>query len=186
MKVSLRSLVAATGCCLAALLPISSRAEPGPSSCPGIEHAIKGGDVDALAAELAKKPKSLNTACIGSGAQAQVPLAVVVNRFDNDLARKITDKDATIDAHNRRMEQMLNMLVKAGADVNWRDPADQLTLLMLAVMSEAPTAVKTLLKAGSDPNLKSKDGETALKLAQQGGPDAAPLVELLKKAGAKE
>lgn len=44
--------------------------------------------------------------------------------------------------------------------------------------------LKVLLKAGADVNAKDKDGNTALKLAQERG--NAKIAELLKSAGAKE
>ena len=113
-------------------------------------------------------------------------MALVVTRFDNETARMIVNKDTTMEAHNQRMGQMLTALVKAGADVNWRAAADQPTPLMLAAMSESPMAVAALLNAGADVKAKMKNSYTALKFAEENGPDSAPIVDLLKKAGATE
>jgi hypothetical protein len=187
MKISRWPLVAAVGCFLTGVASLPALAGPlEPGTCPVMAAAIKGSDVDAMTAELASKPKYLNTACIGTGMSAQSPLTLVVTRFDNDIARQVSKKDATIADHNRRMEQMLLALVKAGANVNVQGGADQPTPLMLSVMSESPSAVRALLKAGADPNARTVDGQTALKIAKENAASSAPIIELLKKAGATE
>ncbi len=76
-----------------------------------------------------------------------------------------------------------DMLIAAGANVNETDESG-VTPLMWAADSDHvnPRLISRLLKAGADPNLKDKQGETALIKARKRGQTAA--VELLKGAGA--
>jgi hypothetical protein len=73
---------------------------------------------------------------------------------------------------------------EAGADVAAKDPAGR-TLLMLAVSSDdVPVeTLEVLIGLGVDINGISSDGKTALDFAQQVG--RQPVVDLLKKFGAK-
>jgi hypothetical protein len=77
---------------------------------------------------------------------------------------------------------MVQLLLKAGADVNGQ-AADRLsTALMDGVSIKNHTMVKDLLAAGADINLKNRDGQSALIFAV--GLHDEVLAELLLKAGA--
>jgi ankyrin repeat protein len=88
----------------------------------------------------------------------------------------------------------LNVLINGKADLNkmvrcyfinsgpgTADPAknyDERTPLMMAVESDKPEAIKILLAAGADPEVKDDGGHTALELAKdQGRKDVVPLLE---------
>ncbi len=76
-------------------------------------------------------------------------------------------------------------LLDHGADVKATDRAGR-TLLMLAACTDTPPVeiVKTFLQRGADVHAKSADGKTALDFAKQQG--QTPIVDLLRKAGARE
>jgi len=77
--------------------------------------------------------------------------------------------------------ECVDLLIKAGADLNLKDNGG-LTALMKAAGQGSPECVDLLIKAGADLNLKDKAGMTALmKAAGQGSPEC---VDLLIKAGA--
>lgn len=77
----------------------------------------------------------------------------------------------------------VEQLVRAGADVNYRDPRSGLTPLMMAAGRAAPDIVRTLIAAGADVlTADSGAGATALHKACQGG--SVDAVRALVEAGA--
>ncbi|MCW3099798.1 MAG: hypothetical protein JWL77_5416 [Chthonomonadaceae bacterium] len=91
-----------------------------------------------------------------------------------------------------RDREIVQTLVKHGADVNVRDEAGD-TPLMSATFD--PAIVRLLLRHGANPNAKSKNGRTALSSMLDSPPDAATITKrlaiqnavrrLLKRAGAR-
>ncbi len=74
-------------------------------------------------------------------------------------------------------------LLERGADPNTRDPANGLTVLMIAAGQDRPEIVDRLLRAGADPcAVDSLAGSTALHKACQGG--SLESARLLVEAGA--
>ncbi|MEQ8174773.1 MAG: ankyrin repeat domain-containing protein [Syntrophomonadaceae bacterium] len=79
----------------------------------------------------------------------------------------------------------IKVLLDAGADPNARDREGNTPLTNAAGTydyRDAPAVVKLLLENGADPNIRNNNGYTPLKLAK----DKPELVEILRKAGAKE
>jgi ankyrin repeat protein len=74
----------------------------------------------------------------------------------------------------------INELLGGGANINAQNAAGG-TALMEAVYNNHPETVKLLLEKGADPDLRKKDGATALGFAQK----YPPIVEILKAKGAK-
>ena len=75
----------------------------------------------------------------------------------------------------------VNLLLKAGADVNLKD-RDDMTALMYGATNGYDDCVELLLKAGADVNTKDRNDMTALALATSNG--HAECAKLLQEAGA--
>ena len=77
-------------------------------------------------------------------------------------------KAAQIERWHNGHHDVVNTLLKAGADTNLA-LKDGTTALLMAAQNGHHDVVNTLLKAGADSNLASKDGTTALFLAAKNG-----------------
>lgn len=77
---------------------------------------------------------------------------------------------------------VIDQLLKTGADVNARDSHFGQTVLMFAL--GRPVNIPILLERGADINARDPHGNTALKSARNGGDKQA--VQLLQQAGARE
>jgi ankyrin repeat protein len=78
---------------------------------------------------------------------------------------------------------MITFLLSKGADKDVPAP-NEYTALMLAIRGAHEEAARTILYADPDVRYKTSAGDTAMKLAIQKG--YAPIVDLLKRAGAVE
>jgi ankyrin repeat protein len=81
--------------------------------------------------------------------------------------------------------EILNVLLKAGADVNAKDGAGS-SALMRAVTSDFADVprIQLFLDHGADVNLRDRNGDTALRKARQKG--ESQVAALLINAGEKE
>ena len=77
----------------------------------------------------------------------------------------------------------VEVLLKAGADVNAKQDDGWSPLHVAAAFNPSPAVLEVLLKAGADVNAKDKDGETPLHFAAALNPSTAVL-EILLNAGA--
>lgn len=86
-------------------------------------------------------------------------------------------------AHKPDME-IINTLIKAGADVNARENTYNITVLMIAATySDSSSIIETLIKAGADVNTVSYGGKTALDFANYKNNYSA--ASTLRRYGAK-
>lgn len=80
--------------------------------------------------------------------------------------------------------RLINRLVEKGVDVNKIDTEDGLTCLMKAVQNSKPWAMRALIKAGANVNLRTEDGKTALYFANNPQQKHPVIKKILLKAGA--
>ncbi|MFT3764570.1 MAG: ankyrin repeat domain-containing protein [Minicystis sp.] len=79
---------------------------------------------------------------------------------------------------------LITVLLEHGADVNgWTASKDQ-TPLLTALFEQMPAAAELLLAAGADPNVRSSEGESPLRVAAAAG-DRAMVSRLLAAGAAK-
>ena len=81
-------------------------------------------------------------------------------------------------------EQLVELLIEAGSDVNWQNAMGVTSLMTAAQLTpeDAVKAISMLIEAEADPNLKDNSGRTALYLAVQTA--NAEAAKLLIDAGA--
>jgi ankyrin repeat protein len=82
------------------------------------------------------------------------------------------DSTALTLAAGNGQDAVLALLLKAGADADWRTARDGYTALMLAAELGHGSTVTLLLAAGANPDLKDRNGNTACELAAVNGQDA--------------
>ncbi len=66
-------------------------------------------------------------------------------------------------------KEVAELLIDHGADLNYQDPMMGMTALMGVCFKGQATLAQLLLDKGADPHLKTRNGETALDFAKNGG-----------------
>ena len=90
-----------------------------------------------------------------SGMDGDVPLSSVV----------VSDKILSGDDLSKRIE-VIRILVAHKAAIDYQDPRTGMTALMTSIWAPNPDIVEALLDAGANPNLTSKEGTTAMGIAE--------------------
>ncbi len=80
--------------------------------------------------------------------------------------------------------EVVEALAAAGGDVKAKDENASTALLWAVQTGCSPSAIRALLKAGSDPNTKAKGGATPMMFAEIF--QRTEIAEILRKAGAKK
>ncbi|MDQ2869517.1 MAG: ankyrin repeat domain-containing protein, partial [Acidobacteriota bacterium] len=80
--------------------------------------------------------------------------------------------------------EVVESLAAAGGDVRAKDDNASTALLWAVQTGCSPSAIRALLKAGSDPNTKAKGGATPLMFAEIF--QRTEIADILRKAGAKK
>lgn len=114
----------------------------------------------------------------------------VFNNRDIEIIRMLIDASADVNAISDKgvsvLEsglaigncEVIELLLKSGANPNKQDVTYGYTLLMLAIIYNHLDIVKMLLQYGADPKIIAKDGKTALDFAyEKGYLDIAELIQ---------
>jgi ankyrin repeat protein len=132
-------------------------------------------------ASLSQKSRVGDTALMAASLKGEIPIAEFLLGRGAEL-----NPAGWTPLHYAAFENrgtMISFLLAKGANKDAVAP-NEFTALMLAVRGGHEDAARALLYGDPDVNYKTRSGETALKLATQKG--YAPMVDLLKRAGAKE
>jgi|SRR5579871_3083671 len=87
---------------------------------------------------------------------------------------------------SQNREHIINTLLDKGVDINARDIHGYTALIWAARNGDVNT-VKLLLARGADVNIRSKNGETIIKLTRDtDSPGRFKVIQLLERAGARE
>lgn len=151
---------------------------------PLIEAAYAGDEAAIrMLVERGADVKSAGPAGLALSMRAQCPGCMKM--FLKDPAPSMLTEVMVFGSPPRGPALGVKFLLEKGADAKAKDE-DGNPILTLAAASDAfpVDAIQALLDRGADVNSKSANGETALELAKRNG--HTPVVELLRKAGAKE
>ena len=93
-------------------------------------------------------------------------------------AKDSSGRTALMYASSGPFAETVGLLLKRGADFNVQGTLEGFTPLMTAAAEGLADVVRILLTAGADPDIKDKDGDTALTFAKQNGhSEVAALLE---------
>lgn len=93
-------------------------------------------------------------------------------------AKDASGRTALMYASSGPFAETVDLLLKEGSEVNTQGTLEGFTALMTAAAEGQLEVVRLLLEHGADPELKDKDGDTALSFAREKGHSA--VVELLQ------
>ena len=119
-------------------------------------------------------------------------LMMAAFKGDLDIARALIDKDADVNkpgwtplhyAATKGHLKMMDLLLEHYAFIDAQAPNGN-TPLMMAAFYSTPEAVKLLIQAGADVNMRNSGGKTALDLAQMSNHrnSADLIIEALRRA----
>jgi len=120
------------------------------------------------------------TMCVAEGKEEEVSLFLSAG-FSPDTKDKKGIPLLCIAARNEQLN-ILELLLHSGAQVNLTAEDRGSTALLDSAIRKNKDMIKTLIEAGADVNIQSKDGQTALVVVVGAGNEE--LAEMLVKAGA--
>jgi ankyrin repeat protein len=167
------------------------------NSLTALMVAVQHGDEEIVRLLLEDGAKVNTKAAHISGVEAHVltginALSQAAHSGNLSIVRMLVDHGADVRALDSRgatvmayatTNEIVQYFLDRGLNINARDK-DGYTLLINSAEGFNRPSIAFLLQHGADPNAKTSDGTTALKLAQ--GMHHSDDVELLKRAGAKE
>jgi len=186
------SPLAATGAAAPEATPASASATGQPSDREFLQTVLHGKafEVRALLA------RGANVHATGPNGEPTIAYAIlsknpetldVLLRADPTLAKGVLKdskgvvRSPLLVAVGVKQPEMVDLLIRAGADVDWANP-DGVTALALTVPAASPESAKLLLEAHADPNRRDIHGRTPL--ASAAGAGNLEIARLLLEHGA--
>ena len=160
------------------LVPERGQAEP-------LTLAARNSDIESMKLLVEQKPYDGKYTPAALAAVAGADCLACVQIMIEQGMSKTALSDAFRSAALSARPEILNVLLKAGADVNAKDGAGS-SALMRAVTSDFADVprIQLFLDHGADVNLRDRNGDTALRKARQKG--ESQVAALLINAGEKE
>ena len=118
--------------------------------------------------------------CVSEGRMNEISLFLAAG-FSPDTRNKAGVPLLNIAARKGELNIVRYLLIE-GAQVNYQADDRGTSPLIDSIMAKQHDLAEALIKAGADPNIRSKDGQTALVIAVGAGDEKS--VETLLKAGA--
>ncbi|MEJ8837339.1 ankyrin repeat domain-containing protein [Ramlibacter sp. AN1133] len=143
-----------------------------PNKTPGLFIAVREGSLKAAEALIAW-PK---TQVEWRSPKDESPLMLAALKGHKEIVRKLIARDADVNktgwtplhyAATGGHVEIIQILLDEYAYIDAESP-NKSTPLMMAAKYGTPAAVKLLLEAGADPNLRNELGLSAIEFAQQG------------------
>lgn len=163
-----------------------------PDECPPVYGAIKYGDVNTIK-KLKKAGININAKC--KHGSSETPLIYIVKLQNKDMLeyylnieksdpnqKDWTKRSALIFAVNTDNDEIINMLINAGANIEYAGYFKK-TPLMYAVDSDHYISAQALIESGANVNFSNTYGETPIILAVK--EKNFPMIKLLAENGAK-
>jgi ankyrin repeat protein len=143
-----------------------------------IEEAILSGNRSEAAKILDETPRLVNA----KGIDGDYLMSLISKAKDKEMFRLFIDKGARKNlafscACNYEFDEIIDYLIKDGIDIN---SPDDTTWLMSFAQAGSIAGIRALLIRGANPNIKNKDGFTALDMARW--TDQEEICKLLKQS----
>jgi len=154
-------------------------------------YAVEGGTADIVKLLIEKKADIR-----AATDEGYYPLFWAAFRGHDEIAAFLVEKGAELDKKTKLgftpflaaamsgRDKTIKMLLDKGVNVNTIQESAGVNALMMAISGKHVSTVKLLIEKGIDVNRKSPEGMSPLKAAK--AENNEELVEILKKAGAKE
>lgn len=158
---------------------------------------VRGGGMTALYCAVRNVHLTTVRDLLANGAKTDVtgtpsPLCEAINSDEVHLVKLLIENGANVEGKDRagltalqlavslRNAQTVEILIRGGVNVNAADAKQGLHPLYVAAMLGSTQMTSLLLKAGADPDVKTKDGGTAIECAK--GRGRTKVLELLRAA----
>jgi ankyrin repeat protein len=161
-----------------------------PNECPILFSAVKFGNIRAVK-KLVENGANIKETCQHGFGESPLQIAIYYKQVEImvyllDLKASPNEKDWTgksvlIQACNTDNDQIINILLDRGADLEYSGYFGG-TPLMYAAQYEHYISAETLIKRKANVNFKSEDGETSLTKAIAN--NDYPMIKLLVESGA--